>query len=257
MTKKEAKDLLDNLIGMVKDNHGADYDTALKMAIKALEHPEKNVVAVVPCGDAISRQAVMLRVREFIGNPTYTEKMLVDDLNNLPSVTPKYTETEIQKMQDLECAEIEKAYELGKMEAGDDQWQELKETIIGMRDNDGTGTQQEVCKFLANLMDILEKQMKDEWIPVSERLPEDTEPVNITWVNHNPELYYAAIKDKPFTATGCYCDGKWYWYSVPCQDYLDECRYCDVDSMAKEIEVIAWMPLPEPYKAESEDKDDN
>ena len=41
------------------------------------------------------------------------------------------------------------------------QWQELKETITEMRDNDGTGTQQEVCKFLANLMDILEKQMQE------------------------------------------------------------------------------------------------
>ena len=41
------------------------------------------------------------------------------------------------------------------------QWQELKETIIELRDNDGTGTQQEVCKFLANYMDILEKQMQE------------------------------------------------------------------------------------------------
>lgn len=38
-----------------------------------------------------------------------------------------------------------------------EQWKELKETIIELRDNDGTGTQQEVCKFLANLMDVLEK----------------------------------------------------------------------------------------------------
>ena len=42
-----------------------------------------------------------------------------------------------------------------------DQWQELKETITEMRDNDGTGTQQEVCKFLVNLMEILEKQMQE------------------------------------------------------------------------------------------------
>ena len=98
-------------------------------------------------------------------------------------------------------------------------------------------------------------QESGEWILVSERLPEDTYPVNITWVNHNPESYYADIKDKPFTATGCYCDGKWYWYSVTCQDYLDEYRYCDVDSMDEAIEVTAWMPLPKPYKAESEDKE--
>ena len=37
MTREEAIDLLDNLIGMIEDNHNSDYDTALKMAIKALE----------------------------------------------------------------------------------------------------------------------------------------------------------------------------------------------------------------------------
>lgn len=41
-----------------------------------------------------------------------------------------------------------------------EQWQELKETIIELRDGNGTGTQQEVCKFLVNYMDILEKQMQ-------------------------------------------------------------------------------------------------
>lgn len=48
-----------------------------------------------------------------------------------------------------------------------EQWKELKETITEMRDNDGTGTQQEACKFLANLMDVLEKQMSGSEIPNS------------------------------------------------------------------------------------------
>ncbi len=48
-----------------------------------------------------------------------------------------------------------------------EQWQELKETITELRDNDGTGTQQEVCKFLANLMDVLEKQMQEPCDAVS------------------------------------------------------------------------------------------
>ena len=46
-----------------------------------------------------------------------------------------------------------------------EQWQELKETIVKLRDGilefrdgDGTGTQQEVCKFLVDLMDVLENQ---------------------------------------------------------------------------------------------------
>lgn len=86
------------------------------------------------------------------------------------------------------------------------------------------------------------------WIPVSERLPANTDPVNITWVNHDPESYYADIKDKPFTATGHYCSGRWWWYSVTCQDYLDAYGHSDVDAMDEAIEVTAWMPLPEPYE---------
>ena len=95
-------------------------------------------------------------------------------------------------------------------------------------------------------------EQEPKWIPVSERLPDNTDPVSITWANHDPESYYANIKDKSFTATGHYCNGRWWWYSVTCQDYLDEYGRCDVDAMDDAIEVIAWMPLSEPYKAESE-----
>ena len=87
-----------------------------------------------------------------------------------------------------------------------------------------------------------------QWIPCSERLPENTEPVNITWVNRKPEPYYADIKDKSFTATGHYHNGKWWWYSSVCQDYLDEYGKCEMDEMDGDIEVTAWMPLPEPWK---------
>jgi hypothetical protein len=43
-----------------------------------------------------------------------------------------------------------------------EQWDELKETIIELRDNNGTATQQEVCQFLYNLMDVLEAQIEQE-----------------------------------------------------------------------------------------------
>lgn len=46
-----------------------------------------------------------------------------------------------------------------------EQWKELKETIIELRDNNGTATQQEVCKFLANQMDVLEKQISSSENP--------------------------------------------------------------------------------------------
>ena len=91
------------------------------------------------------------------------------------------------------------------------------------------------------------------WIPVSERLPEDLEPVNITWVNHEPEPYYHDIKNKNFVATGIHYRGQWYWYSTTCADYLGEYGSNDIDKVDDAVEIVAWMPLPKPYKAESED----
>jgi hypothetical protein len=90
------------------------------------------------------------------------------------------------------------------------------------------------------------------WIPVSEKTPEELEPVNITWVNHNPESYYANIKDKPFTATGVYFNGQWYWWSTLCTDILAEYSHNYDDIIDDDIEITAWKPLPEPYKAKSE-----
>jgi rubrerythrin len=37
MTNEQAINLLDNLLGMVEDNHNSDYDKALKMGVEALE----------------------------------------------------------------------------------------------------------------------------------------------------------------------------------------------------------------------------
>jgi len=107
--------------------------------------------------------------------------------------------------------------------------------------------QRQLAEWLKEL-----KQLKEQtrWIPVSKRLPKDTKPVNITWVNHNPVSYYADIKDKPFVATGHYCNGKWWWYSAICQDLLDEYGESEADEMSDEIEVIAWMPLLKPYQSE-------
>lgn len=105
-------------------------------------------------------------------------------------------------------------------------------------------------------IDIIENQPTielNQWIPVSERVPETNDAVNITFVNHNPHSYYADIKDKPFVATGHYHKGKWWWYSSVCKDYLDEYDKCTPDMMDIDIEVIAWMPLPDKYEKEVEE----
>lgn len=94
----------------------------------------------------------------------------------------------------------------------------------------------------------------DGWIPVSSgKLPDTNEAVNITWVNRKPPSYYADIKDKPFTATGHYHNGRWYWYSCVCKDYLDEYGDSIGDRMDGNIEVIAWQPLPTPYQPKGEE----
>lgn len=89
---------------------------------------------------------------------------------------------------------------------------------------------------------------ENQWIPCSERLPEDGIPVNITWVNRKPLSYYIDIKDKPFTATGIYYRGQWYWYSCVCEDLLYEYGRSESDAVDNDVEITAWMPLPESYK---------
>ena len=132
-----------------------------------------------------------------------------------------------------------------------EQWKELKETIIELRDNDGAGTQQEVCKFLANLMDVLEKQITDGWIPIKTRQMTEKEKehyISIGWSEDSLDYIYncllpddgqeVLITDSMGNVeldTFCSDDGCYF-----------ECN-CDAD------EVIAWMPLPQPYKAESEE----
>lgn len=72
---------------------------------------------------------------------------------------------------------------------------------------------------------VLDLLKQTEWIPVSERLPE----------NHNQEVL---ISLEWGIDIGRYDDGEWH------SEWIN--HYDDGN-------VLAWMPLPKPYKAERED----
>lgn len=73
-----------------------------------------------------------------------------------------------------------------------------------------------------------------EWIPVSEKLPEENEYIEDV-------CKYYLIQDE---------------YGDMHVAHLSNVGWIPMDSLkAIGNEVIAWMPLPQPYKRESEDKE--
>lgn len=111
----------------------------------------------------------------------------------------------------------------------------------GIRYEPQTGLIDEIIKYVQKMPKV------GEWIPCSERLPEDFETVTVTWVNREPMRYYEAIKDKPFVDTAMRFKGKWYWWSATLKDYLLEYGEWEIDSVDDAIEITAWQPLPEPW----------
>lgn len=68
----------------------------------------------------------------------------------------------------------------------------------------------------------LTKQLNNEWIPASERLPEIRQDVLVTYRNGNIAVDFI------------HEDGQWFW-----------------EDGEEGIVVAAWKPLPEPYKEEA------
>lgn len=105
--------------------------------------------------------------------------------------------------------------------------------------------------YMNEIIEALEKidqEPKTGWVPVSERLPEDIRPVMVTWKNNDPKSYYQYIVGKHFIGVAHYLKGKWYWYSSTTEDFLAEYGRYDGEEFDEAIEVVAWCPLPEPYK---------
>ena len=133
-----------------------------------------------PCEDAISREeaeAIFKNARkslyelsrkEQVKDFQTRETMLLNAeqfIHLLPSVNPKFTDAEIQKMQELEQAQLEKAYELGKaeMQPSDDcisRTEALKHSHIEY-DDDGIGHRVVYVEDIEELPTATPKASKD------------------------------------------------------------------------------------------------
>lgn len=78
------------------------------------------------------------------------------------------------------------------------------------------------------LNDLEQDEKENGWISASERLPEES------------DYYMACIYNE--ISNKCYCRSE--WLSIN-NNYYGELVWIDLKSYEK---VVAWMPLPEPYK---------
>ena len=90
----------------------------------------------------------------------------------------------------------------------------------------------DICYGLNQAKRIIRKHMNDGWIPVEERLPEEKKSVLVQW-----EKY-----DRHLNVTLTYLDVMW----------LDDAedKVFETINGVPNGKVIAWRPLPEPYRPE-------
>ena len=87
-------------------------------------------------------------------------------------------------------------------------------------------------------VEIIRKHMNDGWILVEERLPEEKKSVLVQW-----EKY-----DRHLNVTLTYLDVMWL-------DDADEKVFETINGVPNG-KVIAWRPLPDPYRPERSDNHD-
>lgn len=90
------------------------------------------------------------------------------------------------------------------------------------------GTAYELGLKIMDYIENMDDEKENGWIPASERLPEES------------DYYMACIYNE--ISNKCYCRSE--WLSIN-NNYYGELVWIDLKSYEK---VVAWMPLPEPYK---------
>lgn len=97
-------------------------------------------------------------------------------------------------------------------------------------------TKSRIDGAIERITDIIRKHMNDGWILVEERLPEEKKSVLVQW-----EKY-----DRHLNVTLTYLDVMWL-------DDADEKVFETINGVPNG-KVIAWRPLPDPYRPERSKK---
>ena len=111
--------------------------------------------------------------------------------------------------------------------------------------------------------DEIESLKKYQWIPVEKRLPEPFLNVLATvyhsewisdydssWVSDEEKIYHPESRGTYLAFVDC--DSQWTYLDESNQENTCDEKFCDDKSVAYSV-VIAWMPLPEPYKGTDND----
>lgn len=202
---------------MIQAFHNADTDELIAVCVlpteKEFEHLEwllKNHYKQEPCEDSISRQAVLEIIR-------FEDEWLLDakshnadteiafsgmrsKVNDLPPVKPKFTDEEIQKMQDLEQAQIQKAYELGMAEVKGVEDCISRSEAIDYFGDDYEYTGKEIQTALKRLP-AAQTERKGHWIE-----DEEQKHVEKTW--HCSECGNQAWGEYEKTTYCCHCGAR-------------------------------------------------
>ena len=109
---------------------------------------------------------------------------------------------------------------------------EIQKLIEIYENLDGLNSQSIRLKLKEVIEELKNYQSKEnKWIPVSERLPEFN--IEVLVCNDDGKIHVALREDDEFVTEWRY---KYYCYDS------------DIWDVEENGEIIAWMPLPEPYK---------
>ena len=264
MTLKEVKETLQTWIATADD----EYDREEMGRVCGLKEALHEINKIDVCEDAISRQWAIEAAEKGCLELKGVFERVKDNLKALPSANVctdaisrqeaiKTIENEQKKImrsdwaidqakfsamseiraliEELPSVSMEKPKKCGDLISR----QEAIEWMGNIRElnryyhpkgNDDKTLVSEVIDRLKQLPSV-STEKPNRWIPVSERLPENGCFVIVT------------IKDESGDSLYLYSDFGW---------YLDKAA-CWIIDAEQRTDIIAWMSLPEPYKAESED----